>query len=137
VDSRFQRTIGGRIGGPGRAIAGVTLVIEDKDGAFHVTRRVSMGQAGAPDLVQRFRLDGKESVNRAPAPGGARGEASSNARREAGRVIVESRLWITAEIELKTTEIFEVSEDAATLTVRTMRTNHMATQSGKQIYRRN
>jgi hypothetical protein len=44
---------------------------------------------------------------------------------------------VTAEIELKTTEIFEVSEDAATLTVRTTRTNHMGTQTGKQIYRRN
>src|SRR5690242_1909883 len=73
-DAAASAPVGGRIGSAGRPVGRVTLSIEDRDGAFTVTRRVSLtGESGAT-LVQRFRLDGQETVNPSPAPGGRRGE---------------------------------------------------------------
>src|SRR5213080_1642765 len=116
-DASVSAPVGGKIGGPGRPVEGVTLVIEDKDGIFQVKRRVSTGRGGPTELVQRFPLDGKESVNPAPAPGGRRGEVRSKARRDGARVIVEGVQKITVDIEVKTTDVYEVSEDGKTLTV--------------------
>ena len=104
-----------------------------------MTRTVSHGGNQAPPLVQRFPLDGKEAVNPSPAPGGRRGEVRSRARREGARVIVEGIQRITSlngGIDVRTTDIYEVSAGEGTLTVTTTRTNSNASQTGRQVYRK-
>ena len=138
-DASRSDPVGGRIGGPGRPVAQVTLAIEDRSGEFEVRRRVSFGQGEAPELVQRFRLDGKESVNPAPAPGGRRGEVRSKARREGARIVVEGRQQLAAisgGIYVQTTDLYEVSKDGTTLTVTTTRTNRENSDTVHQVYRK-
>ena len=131
-DPAVSAPVGGKIGGPGRPVEGVALVIDDSDGTFQLTRRVSLGGEQAATLVQKFRLDGQETVNPAPAPGG-RGEVRSKAKRDGAPVVVDGVQQITAlngGIQLKTTDIYEVSDDGKTLTITSTRNNGMGSQTG-------